>query len=232
MTSARSSCASDWRQRIGRRLRTVPITKASGTTLGIGAFFVAYFWTLHHPLFAVITMPLTAPDRWIGFVPQALPLYASLWLYVSLAPALLADRRELLSFGLGALVLSLVGLGIFMLWPTAVPALEIDWSRHAAFVFLKQVDMAGNACPSLHAAFAVFAALWIDRVLRDVNAPRALRGLDWLWCAGILYSTLAVRQHVALDVLAGALLGAVVGGANLRWRGVPVPAAARGATLA
>ena len=112
MTSARSSCASDWRQRIGRRLRTVPITKASGTTLGIGAFFVAYFWTLHHPLFAVITMPLTAPDRWIGFVPQALPLYASLWLYVSLAPALLADRRELLSFGLGALVLSLVGLGM------------------------------------------------------------------------------------------------------------------------
>ena len=27
------------------------------------------------------------------------------------------------------------------------------------------------------------------------------------WCAGIVYSTLAVRQHVAVDVLAGLALG-------------------------
>jgi membrane-associated phospholipid phosphatase len=31
-----------------------------------------------------------------------------------------------------------------------------------------------------------------------------------VWCLGILYSTLAVRQHVLWDVIAGAALGAAV----------------------
>jgi membrane-associated phospholipid phosphatase len=40
---------------------------------------------------------------------------------------------------------------------------------------------------------------------------------NWLWCLGILYSTVAIRQHVALDVLAGAGLGAAVAVVHLRW---------------
>ena len=61
------------------------------TVLGIGAFLVAYFWLLRNPLFPVTMMPLTALDRWVGFEPQALPLYLSLWFYVSIAPALLQE---------------------------------------------------------------------------------------------------------------------------------------------
>ena len=68
-----------------------------GTTLGMMSFFAAYFWVLHHPLFPVTTMPLTAVDRLIRFRPETLPLYLSLWFYVSLVPALLIDRRELVS---------------------------------------------------------------------------------------------------------------------------------------
>jgi membrane-associated phospholipid phosphatase len=171
---------------------------------------------LRHPLYPVTLMPLTAVDRWIGFWPGALPLYLSLWFYVSLAPGLLIDRRELISYGFAALALSIIGLGIFLLWPTAVPRPDVDWPQHRAFAFLRSVDASGNACPSLHVAFAVFTAIWFERLWRQMGAGRLVRALNWLWCLGILYSTVAIRQHVSLDVLAGTMLGATVAAVHLR----------------
>jgi membrane-associated phospholipid phosphatase len=180
-------------------------------------FFFAYFWVLNHPLYPVTTMPRTVLDHWITFQPAALPLYLSLWLYVSLVPALLVDRRELVSYGVAWVGLSVAGLGCFLFWPTAVPRTTVDWAQHPSFAFLQTVDAAGNACPSLHVAFAVFTAVWFERLLRQLGAGRGLRAGNWLWCAGILYSTLATRQHVALDVFAGAALGALVAAVHLSW---------------
>jgi membrane-associated phospholipid phosphatase len=205
-----------WLQQAGvRGLKWWPV-KMIGTMLVMTGFFIAYFWVLKHPLFPVTTMPLTVVDRLIAFRPETLPLYLSLWFYVSLAPALLIDRREVVSYALATVGMSVIGLGIFLLWPTTVvwPA---DWSRHPAFAFLKSVDAAGNACPSLHVAFAVFTAIWLGRLLRQMGAGNFVRAFNWLWCLGILYSTVAIRQHVVLDVLAGAGLGAVVAMMHLRW---------------
>jgi membrane-associated phospholipid phosphatase len=208
-----------WLEQCRARLRTCWVEKMLGTTAGMAAFFSAYFWLLRHPLHPARIMPRIAADHWVPFWPWALPLYLSLWLYVSLVPALLRDRRELASYGAAAGALSAIGLGIFFLWPTGVPPSEIDWSRHPGFAFLKSVDASGNACPSLHVAFAVFTAVWFGRLLGATGAPPALRAVNWLWCLGILYSTVATRQHVALDVAAGAALGAAVALAPLRWFG-------------
>ncbi|HTL68528.1 MAG TPA: phosphatase PAP2 family protein [Lacunisphaera sp.] len=193
--------------------------KMAGTAIGMMVFFFAYFQVLHHPFRPVTIMPLTAIDRWIGFQPEALPLYLSLWCYILLAPALVVDRRELVSFGAAWVALAASGLGVFLFWPTAVPAATIDWSRHPAVAFLKAADATGNACPSLHVAFAVFSAIWLGRHLGRLGASRVVRGANWLWCAGILYATIAIRQHVFLDVLAGAGLGLAVALAHLRWLG-------------
>ena len=102
-----------WLRQLGSRLRTRWVAKCLGTTLGMTAFFVVYFWLLHHPFFPITIMPVTAVDRWIAFAPNALGLYVSLWIYVSLAPALLTERRELISYLLATTVLSVIGLGIF-----------------------------------------------------------------------------------------------------------------------
>ena len=192
------------------------VAKMTGTILGMSAFFVIYFWLLNHPLFPITTIPLTTVDRLIGFWPEALPLYVSLWIYVPLAPALLKNRREAVSYVVAVTVLSVVGFGIFLLWPTDLPKFAVDWSQHPSFAFLKTVDASGNACPSMHVAFAVFTALWFGSILRGMGAGRMVHALNWLWCLGILYSTLAIRQHVALDVLAGAVLGASVALVHLR----------------
>ncbi|SDS12950.1 PAP2 superfamily protein [Opitutus sp. GAS368] len=206
-----------WWSGSGSRLLAWWPAKLAGTMLGLTAFFAAYFWVLRHPQFPVTLMPLTTVDRWIGFQPAALPLYLSLWFYVSLAPALLVDRRELASYGLACVALSVAGLGIFLLWPTAVPPPDVDWLQHPSFAFLKAADATGNACPSLHVAFAVFSAVWFERLLGRLGAGLAVHLLNWAWCLGILYSTIAIRQHVFLDVFAGAGLGALAAGAHLRW---------------
>ena len=69
------------------------------------------------------------------------------------------------------------------------------------------------------AGFAVFTAVWFARLLPQLGAGPAWPWLNWLWCAGILWSTVATRQHVALDVLAGSALGLVVAVVHLSWLG-------------
>ncbi len=176
------------------------------------AFFVAYFLLLRHPLFPAVTVPLTTLDAWIGFHPLALLPYVALWPYVALLPALLIDRRELLGFALGCAGLSVAGLAIFLLWPSIVPTPAIDWARHPAIAFLKTTDAAGNACPSLHAAFAVFTGLWFARLLPRLGAGPRLQLANLLCAALIVYSTLGTKQHVALDALFGSALGAFAAG--------------------
>jgi len=202
---------------VGERLCAWWPAKLIGISLGMSVFFAVYFWVLRHPLYPVTVMPLTAIDRWIGFQPAALPLYLSLWLYVTLAPALLTGRRELISCGLAWTALSAIGLGIFLFWPTIVPRPEIDWSLHPSMTFLKSVDASGNACPSLHVAFAVFTAFALGRILKQLGAGPGVRAGNWLWCLAILYSTVATLQHVFLDVVAGAALGAVVAASHRHW---------------
>jgi membrane-associated phospholipid phosphatase len=164
-------------------------------------------------------MPWTAVDRAIGFHPAAIGFYLSLWLYVLLVPALIAERSVLRRYGLAAGALAAAGLAIFFFWPTAVPNPGIDWARYPSFIALKAIDASGNACPSLHVAFAVFSAVWLGRLLRQMGDGGGGRALSWCWCLGILYSTLATKQHVAVDLVAGAVLGgllALPGGGSFR----------------
>lgn len=183
------------------------LIKSIGTTLFIGLFFGAYLYLLKTPVYPTTVMPYTMLDRLIGFQPQALPLYISLWVYVSLPPALLSTRRELYGYAMAMAATCLAGLIIFYFWPTAVPAANIDWSQDPAVDFLKNMDASGNACPSLHVTTAIFSAMWLHHLLRNFGAPKWILSFNWAWCIGIIYSTLATRQHVAVDVMAGLVLG-------------------------
>ncbi|HWA27335.1 MAG TPA: phosphatase PAP2 family protein [Lacunisphaera sp.] len=200
-----------WARRCVPRLAALWPEKLLGLAGGLTAFFAAYFWVLHHPGRPPLVMPLVFIDRWVPFLPAALPLYLSLWFYVSLAPSLEVTREELHSCFFAALGLAGCGLGLFYFWPTEVPPPEAVWAPGSLFAFLKNADAAGNACPSLHVAFAVFTAVRLAHQLRHLGAGRIARTANWLWCAGIAWSTLATRQHVFLDVAAGAALGAAFG---------------------
>ncbi|HZT55635.1 MAG TPA: phosphatase PAP2 family protein, partial [Burkholderiaceae bacterium] len=184
----------------------------------VWAFFIGYFWLLRNPAYPVTVMPLTALDHLIPFQPVTLVAYLSLWFYVGIAPGLQLTFRELLVYGLWAGALCLAGLGLFYFWPTAVPPPGFDVSGHPGFKMLQGVDAAGNACPSMHVAIALFTAVWIEHLLRGARAPAALRAVNVGWFLAIAWSTLAIRQHVVIDVLAGGVLGLAFALASLRWR--------------
>jgi membrane-associated phospholipid phosphatase len=198
--------------------------KGIGTVLYIGAFFGAYFYVLKNPAYPITVMPVTGLDRLIGFQPLAMPLYVSLWVYVSLPPALLATRRELHTYASAMAVTCVAALTTFYFWPTTVPVADIDWalyknySGYAGVDFLKTLDASGNAFPSLHVATAVFSGVWLHHLLRRFSVPRWVLLANWMWCIGIVYSTLATRQHVAVDILGGVVLGVLASCLSLRHR--------------
>jgi membrane-associated phospholipid phosphatase len=210
--------AQAWCRQIGSRVRQSMLLKSIGTPVLIVVFLLVYQYLLNHPIFPVTEMPLTALDRVVGFYPPALVLYASLWLYVSIPPALLESRQDLFGYTRAIGAVCLIGLACFLLWPTAIPPLDLDRGRHPGFQTLQGLDAAGNACPSLHVATALFSAIWLAVMLREMRAPWIARGVNWGWGLGIVYSAMATKQHVALDVLAGAVLGLIGAGLSLRYR--------------
>lgn len=223
----KNSSQTSWYRQIAAVIFQHGVLKAIGTPLFIGVFFGAYFYVLKVPAYPATVMPLTWLDRVISFQPWAMPLYVSLWVYVSLPPALLATRRELYRYGMAMAATCLAGLAVFYFWPTAVPAVDIDWARYPEVAFLKNIDAAGNAFPSLHVATAIFSGLWLDYLLRRFGAPLWSRLFSWTWCIGIIYSTLATRQHVAVDVWGGLALGAVAAWLALRRQACAAPAPGR-----
>ena len=219
-TPPTAAAAPAWARRLGRLWRHHPVLKTLGVCAFTALFFQGYFYLLSHPRQPPALMPLTAPDRWIAPQPLALWPYLSLWIYVGIAPALMPSLRALLAYGAWAAALCAAGLACFWAWPTAVPwsaqQLAPALDGHAGFALLRGVDAAGNACPSLHVGTAVFSAVWLDRVLQAVGAPLRLRLVNAGWVALIAWSTVATRQHVALDVAAGAALGAAFAALSLR----------------
>lgn len=199
-----------WYVALGQRIATLWVVKMIGTTVGISGFFVVYFWVMHNPPSEPMVMPLTRLDHWVDVSDDAMVLYGSLWFYISLAPAFAKNKAELWACARDAAIMAAVGLVVFWLFPTTVPVFAVDWAQYPALQFLKATDVGGNAFPSLHVAFAVLTAVLLERQLRSVQAPTWLRVLNLLWAFGIVYSTLATRQHVLLDVLGGTLLAAAV----------------------
>jgi membrane-associated phospholipid phosphatase len=139
-------------------------------------------------------------------------------------PAFFTTRAALQRYALAMALMCAAGLAIFYLWPTVIPAPDIDWHRYPQFAFLKTVDATGNACPSLHVATALLSAVWFDRVLRGFGAPRWLVAGTWAWCAAIVCSTVAVRQHVALDVVGGLVLGGLAAWLSVRFEAANIGA--------
>lgn len=219
-----------WARQAGWQLRQLFWAKLLGISGFMGLFFSAYFHLLRHPARPVTQMPLTALDDAITLQPAWLGAYVSLWVFVCLAPGLLNGLRQLIVYGCWIAALCATGLLCFWLVPTAVPRPELppELLQQGGFALLQGLDAAGNACPSLHVATALFSALWHRRLLAELAAPRWAQVLNAVWLLLIVYSTLATKQHVVWDVAGGVLLALLFAGPSLRgYRGGGLQEAAR-----
>jgi membrane-associated phospholipid phosphatase len=187
-----------------------------GTSLLTAVFFLGYFYVQAHPLRTPYVMPLTSLDRLIPFQPKYLSAYLSLWVYIGAGPGLLPSHRERLIYAAWISALGLIGLAIFWIWPTQVPRVFAPGAP-ALMMLLHGADAAGNACPSMHVAMAVFTVIRVDNLLQRTRSPWYLRALNLVSAATIAYSTLAIQQHVLWDVIAGAALGAAFALVSMAW---------------
>lgn len=146
----------------------------------------------------------------------AIPVnFHSLWFYLSfygllgwigLAVEAPVYRRYILSVAWTAFFSHLV----FLIVPNGVTREAID-ADAAPFVYqwLVLADEPRNAFPSLHASLSILAGLAANRSSK-IHMPFKI--LAWLWVVGIFWSTIALRQHYAVDLISGGGLALIVWG--------------------
>lgn len=146
-----------------------------------------------------------ALDRLIPFEPSAIWLYLSFFLLVPAAYLFAAPRRlEPLT---RAMRMSAVVAGVvFVAWPTVLiyPPISHGAVGGAALRALADFDSPQNCMPSLHGALTLLCMVALvqrDQPWRSV--------LVVVWGAAVMWSVIAARRHLAIDLGAGLMLGAV-----------------------
>jgi len=180
-------------------------------------FWSGYIFLSRHALFPVHKLPMTWLDEWAGFQPRPWAwVYESNFALVGIVPWLLVTREELRRYVSGFALLAAVSFLVFALYPVASP--RPDAPVNSRFlVFITNVDGPLNAFPSLHAGTLVYALYWVKRLFGQTMRPLVAAGLV-VWALLILFATLATKQHYAVDLLAGGLLGWLAGQAFCRHR--------------
>lgn len=159
----------------------------------------------------------SALDRLVPFDASAVWLYLSFFALVPAAYFFAPARR--LPVLTRAMQVSAVVAGLaFVLWPTTLvyPAIPSHTASGVALRFLAGSDAAENCLPSLHGALTLLCmiALWQrEKPLRSL--------LVLLWGFAIMWSVIAARRHLSLDLGAGIALG---GAAWLTMRRFAAPA--------
>jgi membrane-associated phospholipid phosphatase len=165
-----------------------------------------YFWLQRHAFFPVIVMDESAVDIWLGFRPDSVWAYLSLFLLMPIAPMQMQSKSQLWRYAFGIAAMSAVADLIFLFWPTSVarPSNEVTNTVYQTLVAL---DMPRNAFPSLHAAVAVFSACCCEQIFYQSRTPWRWRAVLWTWVLTIIWAMLSTKQHVVVDALGGTVLG-------------------------
>ena len=182
--------------------------KALGGGIVTAMFWFGYFFIGQTHTFPVFQMPITAIDRLIPFQPAAAFFYLSQFFTMPLVLWLMVSRRQIMSCCFGLALLIGVSFAVFFIWPTSITRPDTILGQHPLYDLIASHDLPRNACPSLHAGFGLFIAGYSCEVFRGWHFRRLLVGAVWLWTGAVLISTLLVKQHVFLDLLAGGILGA------------------------
>ena len=132
-------------------------------------------------------------------------IYESNFLIAGAIPWLMTSRAQLRRYATGFALLSGLSFVIFALFPVASPR-PANLEENATLIFITRVDGPLNAFPSLHAGCLVYTIALARRLFGRQLHP-GVWAILWVWAMLILFATLATKQHYALDLLAGGLIG-------------------------
>jgi membrane-associated phospholipid phosphatase len=200
---------------LGARLRSHTRLKVLLTLVLLVAFSVPYFTLQRFPLRAPRLLPLSALDVLIPFRPEWTLVYQSLYLLMPVTAWLADSASSLMRFARGFLALSAAGFLVFLLFPVVGPRPAHD--AQGLYALVVRWDTPLNSFPSLHVALAVYSWLFARRLVATASpavqvqpislwGPQMLVALAAGWTVAIAYSTLATKQHYAVDLAPGVLL--------------------------
>ncbi|MDO8466939.1 MAG: phosphatase PAP2 family protein [bacterium] len=177
------------------------------------------FWIMAGATYAIIpkililepdVTPFYHLDQAIPFVSWTVVIYLTLYLQVTLIFLTVRNRLVLRNlfwaYMLGGLLLSL----FYFFLPTThnypTPVVHCLNYFDGAVLWLRATDVAANQFPSGHAFFSLLGPFLL------MSAGRYRKGvLFMLWGALITISTLTVKQHNLVDVVAGGLFAMAFG---------------------
>ncbi len=189
-----------------QRFRVLWPAKLRLTAIVTVLFWGCYLFLSRHALFPIHPLPMMWLDKWAGFQPHPWAwVYESIFLLTSVIPWLMVSREELRRYVTGFALLSGVCFVVFALFPVASPR-PANLEANAFLIFITRVDGPLNAFPSLHAGCLVYTLALASRLFGRGRSS-IVAALLLVWAGLILFSTLATKQHYALDLLAGGLIG-------------------------
>lgn len=168
-------------------------------------------YTLYYPIthYAIDLAPLdmsTWVDRTLPLSPFWILIYAMIYPATTTPLFAVKDSMAFRQTAFAFLISAVIGLVCFVLFPvhmTLRPELEaitgggfLNWGVQLCYA----IDKPSGCFPSLHVTYATIAALECAR-----SNPR-LGSIMWLIAILIDLSTMLVKQHFLMDVLAGTIL--------------------------
>jgi len=170
--------------------------------LGICSFMLFYMLPNHFNFFTPTQLYLFEVEKQIPFIDWTIWFYVSDYLYIALVFILLQDKENMNRIFYSQITMLIFAMFIFFFLPTAYPRPEITYNGLSGWMLnlLHSADTPGNACPSIHVGMTFLGGFGF------IKEKKRLFSLFMLWAVLISVSTLTVKQHYLIDVLAGFLM--------------------------
>jgi hypothetical protein len=176
--------------------------KTAVTAAVLTYYLAGYFGLNRFPFGSFHAVPALPVLDELPFLLWTFPVYNSVFVLCALGIWLLPDAAAARGYLLSVLAAYTLNFACFALFPSAIerPPLPDTGSAWLWLARLTQaVDRPATCFPSLHIASVTVALLW------HRGSPQG----PWLlvWALAIAAATLTTKQHLFLDLPAGALVG-------------------------
>ena len=168
------------------------------------ALYAAFYFSAQaFPQAPVQLVPHTQWDYQISLSVGWVWIYLIAYAYVPVVFLFLRQKKTVSLYAISYLVISIISVTVFMFYPTTLPrdiyptdnslaGLTLEW--------LRGLDKPMNCLPSLHVATAWQSSWWL---YRERKWPGII---GFIFSALVVWSTLAVKQHVVWDAITGSLV--------------------------
>jgi len=146
-------------------------------------------------------LPETVVDRWISYNQGMVWPYLSFFVLIP-AAYLLSSISEVKKLARQMQCAAIIAGAIYLAYPTTLIHPEINTSTWSGLVTyrLVAVDLAKNCMPSLH---VTLSALAVCAVVKNKVAWQ--KWFFAVWLLVIVFSTMALKRHLLIDVVSGAV---------------------------